>query len=236
MILWEKFIYQRLKRLASGDPKLNVNHAKKLLCAAWNASSVDFFSSDGEAIHGKSLLSNVLYERFTVHVGLEFPCEALEEAEDLDDTSEDGDNFAPIAVAPHANGETPPRRPLELVVPQPRTVDPLAERVISSLDAQERRRDFVWAGFVVKDLLPAQGIEPREAQTLFDRLVDEGVLLLEKRANPNNPDFKTTVVKLNRDNDAVQAVLARVGNSIKSFQPVPIRGEPASATLIRERR
>ncbi len=226
MVLWEKNIYERFSRLTSSNPTLNIKGAKELLCEDWGVQNVEFVEKSGEPIHGRTLVSNALQQPIKVRITIELPCEPPP-----DITVPQGKASEP----PKQASLSPPNRE-QTVLGERRGVDPLVQRVVAGLEIQERRRDFVWAGFVVKELLPGLGIEAREVQALFDRLVEDGVLLLEKRPNPNNPDFQTTCVKLNRESDVVRAVLSRNGGSAKAFQPVPIRGEPASATLIRERR
>jgi len=132
--------------------------------------------------------------------------------------------------------------PTEHTIPELRSVvstgdvDPVVERVIRELRTQERRRDFIWAGFVVKDLLPSLGLDERESQVLFDNMRNEGMISLTKKPSPKNPDFSATSVQLNNDHPAVRRVLGGNGEPKKGFQPIPIRGEPLSATIIRERR
>lgn len=116
-------------------------------------------------------------------------------------------------------------------------VEPTAARLIRELDILEQKRpgSFVWVGYVLKELLPAVGLVELEAKTFLDRLQREGVLLLSKVPNRKNPEFPATRVLLNREHPVVRSALNRA-RAVADFDPVPIRGEPASATLIRERR
>lgn len=56
-----------------------------------------------------------------------------------------------------------------------------------------------------------------------------------RRPHLEGSDFQSTGLQLNREHPLVQATVSRNG-ARDSFQPVPIRGEPASATLIQDRR
>ncbi len=223
------FAVKALSRLAQSDPKLNVASAKKLLQDTWNAREIEFLSADGQGIHGRTLLSNALHSTLRLRAVFELKCEPEEglsgqcesEKHQTHETKNGEPDHSSVQVTAQDHSQN---------------TDPVLERVISTLDAQERRRDFVWAGFVVKDLLPGLGLESHEAQRWFDRLVDDQIFVLDKRPNPNNPDFPSTAVRLNRDNDAVKRVLNKNGRPSNGFQAVTIRGEPASITLVRERR
>jgi len=217
-----------LLKLAEIKPGINVKSAKQLLAATWNAGEIEILDENGEPIHGRTRLSNALARPFTLRV----VCEVEYEPEDTspglikDENEEDDD-----AISTEQHGT-----PAEVLASSHlETVDPIVERVIASLAAQERRRDFIWAGFVVNDLLPGLGAEMREAQVLFDRMVDDGIISLSKTPNPNNPDFPSTRVQLNRDHPDVQRVLSKNGRA-KGFEPVAIRGDPLSTTIKRERR
>lgn len=217
-----------LVELAELEPGINIKATKRILSATWNPNEIEILDENGEPIHGLTHLSNALGQRFTVRVVFE----ADYEPEDvsprvIEDRSEKEDD----AISPEQHGASAE----VLASSRKETVDPIVERVITSLAAQERRRDFIWAGFVVNDLLPGLGAEKREAQVLFDRMVDDGIISLSKTPNPNNPDFPSTRVQLNRDHPDVQRVLSKNGRT-RSFEPVAIRGEPLSTTIKRERR
>jgi hypothetical protein len=112
----------------------------------------------------------------------------------------------------------------------------LTSRFVRELHSIEANRDFTWAGYVIKDLLPRLGVGEREAQRLFDLWVHEGLLLLEKLPNPKNPDRPSTNVRLNRDRPTVKAALPN-GRPKERFAPLGhIPGEPLSVTILRERR
>ena len=81
------------------------------------------------------------------------------------------------------------------------------EELIRELDRQERSRDFVWIGYLVKTFLPNLGMDPRTAQQFVNGLRDKGLLVVTKRANPNNPDFPASCVHLNRQHPTVRQVL-----------------------------
>ncbi|MGD2110783.1 MAG: hypothetical protein PVI86_15500 [Phycisphaerae bacterium] len=220
IMISERYVIRFLNSLADTNSKVTVASAEKQLQDIWTAEKIDFLDPEGNPIHGATHLLRALGRPFKLRAVFELACGESEND------------------AAGGSRKTAPDDPLPVTDPGPHTqaVDPLLERVISALDTQERRRDFVWAGFVVKDLLPGLGLESHEAQRWFDTLVDDEIFVLDQRPNPNNPDFPSTNVRLNRDNDVVKRVLDRNGRSLGGFKPVEIRGEPASTTLIRERR
>jgi len=117
----------------------------------------------------------------------------------------------------------------------PLTDDLAFARVIREIDTQAKRREFVWIGYLAKEAIPTLlGLAETESHSLLQRMVDAGVISVSKRPNPKNPDFPATGVVLNREHPMVKRVLVN-GEREAFFEPVPIRGEPASATLIRER-
>ncbi|MBS1823359.1 MAG: hypothetical protein JST61_15525 [Acidobacteria bacterium] len=57
--------------------------------------------------------------------------------------------------------------------------------------------------------------------------IDTGAILLGKTPNPKS-DYPTSTVRLNRSSEMQKVVPSR-------FHPVPVRGEPVSTTIMRER-
>jgi hypothetical protein len=67
------------------------------------------------------------------------------------------------------------------------------------------------------------------------RATETLAVLTYKEANPVNPEFPVTALKLNRAHPVVRSVLGLSTTSFE-FAPIKIRGEPMSETIIRERR
>ena len=72
-------------------------------------------------------------------------------------------------------------------------------------------------------------------QRVLSEAIDSGAVATAKVSNPKNPSQPSTTVRLERDHSAVIDVLAKPEES-PQFRPVPVRGEPVSETIIRERR
>ncbi len=116
--------------------------------------------------------------------------------------------------------------------------------IVVALDAAEREprfREFVGIkafrdqfllgrGYDWSVALPARGEALREA-------INQGIVLRSSVANPNSPQFPVTAIRLNREHPAVRTVL---GETVREREflppPISIRGEPISASMLRERR
>ena len=66
--------------------------------------------------------------------------------------------------------------------------------------------------------------------------VHEGIIVTSKVPNPKNPAFPVTAVRLNHRHPDVMAILGETRAAASDFEPIDIRGEPLSATVLRERR
>ncbi len=222
-----------LSELSGSDPKLNLRNVKKRLLDRWKANDVEFLDRQGESIHGRTLLANARCEPLKVRVVFEVECRREPPYEHgLDELEDQGDSdhapLEPTNDEPGSFGEFPGSF-------KKRAVDPQRERLIRELDAQERRRDFVWINYVKDTMVRNFGLNHGDAQALVDELVENEILLLVRRPSLKTPGFQSTGVRLNREHPDVRGVLGNNGHG-KRFKPVPIRGEPASATLIRDRR
>ncbi|MGB8770205.1 MAG: hypothetical protein WCC92_11345 [Candidatus Korobacteraceae bacterium] len=75
-----------------------------------------------------------------------------------------------------------------------------------------------------------------EQQHMLRSAIEKRLILVGKVPNPKSPQFPVTTIRLNRLLPEVQAVLGGGENVDLDFHPVEIRGEPLSATVLRERR
>ena len=65
--------------------------------------------------------------------------------------------------------------------------------------------------------------------------IEKRLVLVGKVQNPKAPQFPVTTIRLNRLAPRVQEVLGQAKSSL-DFHPIRIKGEPLSATILRERR
>jgi hypothetical protein len=90
------------------------------------------------------------------------------------------------------------------------------------------------------EILPAE--DPSSMRTEVERqnvlrsAIDKRLILVGKVPNPKAPEFPVTTIRLNRLMPEVQRIIGGAQNSALDFEPVEIRGEPLSTTILRERR
>jgi len=218
-MLFQDYIQRALSDLAKSDPQLNVKHVRKILEAMLRAESVEFKGADGKDVHGRTLLQNLLDDRFklTLSVGYE------PKPGDSDHGNGPEDDFP---SAPPSRGAVEGAEMQD---------DPRFVRFIRELDKLERARRFVWIGYLAKEKLPELGFSNDEVNDVLDRAVADGIITLGKVPNPKNPDFPATRVELERSHPQVASIL-RNRNGRAAYRRPKVRGEPVSETLIRERR
>ncbi|MGD0988298.1 MAG: hypothetical protein ABR874_10835 [Candidatus Sulfotelmatobacter sp.] len=74
-----------------------------------------------------------------------------------------------------------------------------------------------------------------ERQSVLRSAIDKRLILKKPVPNPKSPQFPVTSIRLNRLLPEVQEVLGTPKRSL-DFHPIHIKGEPLSATILRERR
>ena len=113
--------------------------------------------------------------------------------------------------------------------------------LIRNLDRAESQPGY---GFVAlkwfRDaVLPKVGPEWADSGVRNNALreaLDKRFVLTSKVPNPKSPEFPVTAIRVNRSLAETQAILGSRETVGAGFQPIEIRGEPISATILRERR
>lgn len=119
--------------------------------------------------------------------------------------------------------------------------DPLTD-LVRALDRAEGRPgyEFVSLKWFRDNALPHEGFAwAADESARHDALreaIDRRWILTSKVANPRPPNFPVTAIRLNRQMPEVIAVLGGRPGTLPGFRPLPIRGEPLSATVLRDRR
>jgi hypothetical protein len=89
------------------------------------------------------------------------------------------------------------------------------------------------------EILPVENIPHLDSDVLRQNalrcVIDKRLILLSKVQNPKAPQFPVTTIRLNRLLPEVQEVLGQPKSDL-DFHPIHIKGEPLSATIMRERR
>jgi hypothetical protein len=72
-------------------------------------------------------------------------------------------------------------------------------------------------------------------QRVLSTAIEQGLVATSRVVNPKDPSQSPTTVSLTRSHPGVADALTRA-EQLPEFRPAPIRGEPASETILRERR
>lgn len=152
--------------------------------------------------------------------------------------------FGPNLEQAHASSHpTANARPAADSNPGPKSgsVTDLVSDLIKALDRAESQPgfDFVSLKWFRNAALPSEGLAWASADSIREVLrdaIDKRLILTSKVPNPKSPQFPVTAIRLNRLMPEVKAILGTRDEGLPDFQPVPIRGESLSATVLRERR
>lgn len=119
--------------------------------------------------------------------------------------------------------------------------DPLSD-LIRALDRVESRPgyEFVALKWFRDTALPSEGFswanEDFARQSVLREAIDRRLVLTSKVPNPRSPQFPVTAIRLNRLMPEVKEILGSRDEGLTDFQPVAIRGESVSVTVLRDRR
>jgi hypothetical protein len=118
---------------------------------------------------------------------------------------------------------------------------PLSD-LVRALDHVESRPgySFVALKWFRDTSLPAEGFSWADAestrQSILREAIEKRMILTSKVPNPKSPQFPVTAIRLNRLMPQVSAILGVRSPDVPDFQPVQIRGEGLSETVLRDRR
>jgi len=124
------------------------------------------------------------------------------------------------------------------------TLDSIKTRLLRALDHAEKTPgwSFVSLKKFRDEVLPCEPFAPGafqptdvEWQAAIQNAIEKRLILVGKVANPKSPQFPVTSIRLNRLMPEVQEVLGQPKKDL-DFHPIHIKGEPLSATILRERR
>ena len=119
--------------------------------------------------------------------------------------------------------------------------NPLSD-LICSLDRAESRPgfEFVALKWFRDSALVEEGFAWAQAESARQGALRDAIanrlILVNKVENPRSPQFPVTTIRLNRLLPEVRAILRGNGQDGEDFEPAPIKGEPLSATILRDRR
>ncbi len=210
MHTWKTHLIAALHRLRDDHAGTSVSEAQHWLCGILEAQSVTLLGPDDTPPPPHTTLTELLTRPFSAD--LRVNC-----ATGL------ADNTAPPGAALSC-ADTGESRFTAGDAPRTAEEDSPGTRFaqfVRDFDRLERKRGFMWAGYIVRELLPRLGFPPTEAKVVLDRLRSDGILTVSKVENPRNPDFPATAVHLNREHPQVQEALASSAFCLPTT-PVPL--------------
>jgi hypothetical protein len=158
------------------------------------------------------------------------------------------DNWSPesgeIRITFEAEPESEPNRPVSTAakgeIPPEVFADGLQD-LVRHLDRAESRPgyNFVslkWFRDSVLAAVRPEWANPEGRNRILREAIEARLVLTSKVPNPKSPEFPVTALRLNRSLPEVQAILGNRDTVSADFQPVAIRGEAISTTILRERR
>jgi hypothetical protein len=119
--------------------------------------------------------------------------------------------------------------------------DPMSD-LLRALHRAESRPgyDFVSLKFFRDTALPSEGFawagDSDARHSVISEAIERRLVLTHKVPNPKSPQFPVTSIRLNMTMPEVQRALGTAAAHTAVFRPVAIRGEPLSATVLRDRR
>ena len=88
--------------------------------------------------------------------------------------------------------------------------------------------------------LTSEGFSPTGGELarhiILREAIDRRLILTSKVPNPKSPQYPVTAIRLNRLMPEVRQILGVRDEGLSDFQPVAIRGENLSSTIVRDRR
>lgn len=110
----------------------------------------------------------------------------------------------------------------------------LVQALLRAEDSPTHR--FVSLKWFRDQALAAAGVYHPEARELLNAAIRAGLVLTRKEANPHHPEHPVTAVYLNRRHPAANAARSQGDARRFAFEPIEVRGEPVSVSMLRDRR
>jgi len=199
------------------------------LCDELGVESIQLLDAAGKPIHGRTLFRRALEQAGSVDVRVPMqPATGNGSSDrDPDRTPTPEPSEGPAQSDPPSQVRVPER-------PNTANVEFNQTFLIREFFRREQQGKVMVAGFLVNDLLPRLGFTTTQAKQILRQIEAQGIVRTQTVPSTKNPDRMTTLVELNHNHPGVREFLA--GEGAEAFRPIPIRGEPASETLIRDRR
>lgn len=206
MHTWKTHLLATLRRLAKSHANSPLAEVERLLAGVFEAETVRLRDCEGHALPEDTTLDDLLAQPFTATV------------------------FVECLSAAQPSPERPSRFHPDEAPPQLTDMasDPRFEHFVTDFVRLEESHEFMWAGYIVRDLLPRLGFPAQEAKLILDHMRADGMLTITKVPNPKNPVFPATGVQLNREHPSVRAILERCAAPPPSTDEAAAPSEPIS--------
>lgn len=215
MMTWRSHLNAVLARLARTQGKTRLRQIERTLCDIFDAEEVRFQNLQGGDIHGGMPIEEALSEPFLVRIRVKHdPADQIDEGLAAT-TGELASRF--VRDGERGHGMRPVLSPQEC-----------RERFVREFDRLEHDHEFMWAGFIVKQMLPHMGMLVDEAKQFLDDLQADGMVQMVKVPNPKNPEYPATGVRLNHDHPLVKELLEAAEQPAQQNPGEPV--ENAGAT------
>lgn len=195
MLTWRLHLAAVLQRLLVAQPNIKVEDAARTLATVLDADEVRLEDHKQHPLPADAPLHDFANQGIQVHVRVAGKLLG-KDAQSSGNGARLDELLAPDEETRFQPGEAPASR----------NDIPTAQRdgeFIREFARLEQSHDFMWAGYVVRELLPRLGYPSEEAKLVLDRFCADGILSISKIPNPRNPSFPATGVVLNRDHARV---------------------------------
>lgn len=187
MHTWKTHLRGVLFRLARTHGNNPISDIERMLCETFDGLSVRFTDQEECPLNPQMSLRQLVEHPFRCQINVE-------------------------CIPHHSGSAHPPRSEHAQQVSrfQPEVQVAEEERVpwfVREFDRLEQTHDFMWAGYIVKEMLPSIGIQTAEAREFLDELQAQGIVTVKKIPNPRNPDHPASAVHLEREHELVQKTL-----------------------------
>lgn len=197
MCSWKNHIHDALIGLLHTHGNAPLREIERILCAVLHVEEVRFIDYSGGDRSPDTPLAQAVHNGCDVIVRLH--------------CAPPGQSVARGGMVSRSEpGESRFREGLPAAKGEAFLTDPRCTEFVREFLRLEQHHDFMWAGYVVRELLPRLGFLPEEAKLVLDQLRDEELVSTSKVPNPKNPNFPATGVCLNRDHPRVKALLEQM--------------------------
>lgn len=200
MDTWKTHLRSTLYRLGRTHGNNSIADVERILCETFDGFEVRFVDHDDRPIDPDLELRELLQMNFRTAVTVEF-APGRERSPDADSRRRREPQRADRGTERPASRFQP-----ELNIPE----DQRVAWFIRELHRLFQTHDFMWAGYIVKELLPRIGMSTQEARQFLDEVNADGIVSVSKVPNPRNPDHPASGVALNLEHELVQEALERV--------------------------